>query len=42
VPGQVARGFTTICVKPSQFVDDPDRVGAFCRDVVERVGVLVG
>jgi probable F420-dependent oxidoreductase len=42
VPDQIANGFTTICVKPSQFVDDPDGVGAFCRNVVDRVGALVG
>jgi hypothetical protein len=40
VPAQLERGFTTICVKPSQFVDDPAEVGAFCREVVERVGRL--
>ena len=37
IPDQVARGFTTICVKPSQFIDDPAAFGAFCREVVERV-----
>jgi probable F420-dependent oxidoreductase len=37
VPPQVARGFTTICIKPSQFVNDVDEVGAFCRDVVALV-----
>jgi probable F420-dependent oxidoreductase len=42
VPEQVADGFTSICVKPSQFVDDPTRVGAFCREVVQRVAALVG
>jgi probable F420-dependent oxidoreductase len=40
IPAQLERGFTTICVKPSQFVDDPAEVGAFCRDVVEWVGRL--
>ncbi|MFB3737811.1 MAG: TIGR03619 family F420-dependent LLM class oxidoreductase [Candidatus Velamenicoccus archaeovorus] len=37
VPGQLARGFGTICIKPSQFVDELDRIGAFCREVVRRV-----
>jgi alkanesulfonate monooxygenase SsuD/methylene tetrahydromethanopterin reductase-like flavin-dependent oxidoreductase (luciferase family) len=37
IPAQLARGFSTICVKPSQFVDDADEVAAFCRDVVARV-----
>jgi probable F420-dependent oxidoreductase len=38
---QLERGFTTICIKPSQFIDDPDQIGPFCRDVVERVDALV-
>ena len=29
-------GFTTFCVKPSQFTDDAGKVGALCRAVVER------
>ena len=33
---QVAQGFTTFCVKPSQFTDDPARVGALCREIVRR------
>ena len=40
VPSQLARGFTTICIKPSQFIDDPAEVGPFCREVVARVGEL--
>ncbi len=32
VPAQLARGFTTICVKPSQFIDETAQIGAFCRD----------
>ena len=40
VSGQLERGFTTICIKPSQFIDDPAELGAFCREVVERVGLL--
>ena len=35
-------GFTTICIKPSQFIDDPDLIGPFCHDVVERVDAVVG
>jgi probable F420-dependent oxidoreductase len=42
IPAQVARGFTTICIKPSQFVDDAASVGPFCVEVVERVAALVG
>lgn len=42
IPEQVAAGFTSICIKPSQFIDDPAMVGAFCREVVQRVAALVG
>ena len=42
IPEQVAAGFTSICIKPSQFIDDPARIGAFCRKVAERVAALVG
>ena len=42
IPDQMAAGFTSICIKPSQFIDEPDRIGAFCRDVVDRVAALVG
>jgi probable F420-dependent oxidoreductase len=40
IPEQLERGFNTICIKPSQFVDDPSEFEAFCREVVERVGLL--
>jgi probable F420-dependent oxidoreductase len=40
VPAQRARGFTTFCIKPSQFVDEIARYPAWCREVVERVGEL--
>ena len=40
IPEQLERGFTTICIKPSQFIDDPAEFGGFCREVVERVGFL--
>ena len=40
IPGQLGRGFTTICIKPSQFIDDPAGFGAFCREVIEHVGFL--
>jgi probable F420-dependent oxidoreductase len=41
LPGQVEQGFTTFCMKPSQFTDDPDGVGAFCREVVTRTERLL-
>jgi probable F420-dependent oxidoreductase len=42
IPEQVDAGFTSICIKPSQFIDDPARMGSFCREVVQRVAALVG
>ncbi|MEH1128887.1 TIGR03619 family F420-dependent LLM class oxidoreductase [Micromonospora sp. CPCC 206061] len=40
IPAQQAEGFTTFCIKPSQFTDDPDAVAPFCRDVMRRVAHL--
>jgi probable F420-dependent oxidoreductase len=40
IPEQVAQGFTSFCVKPSQFTDDPAQVSSLCRDVVRRVAAL--
>jgi hypothetical protein len=40
IPPQLARGFRTICVKPSQFTDDPARVGDFCRELVAKVSLF--
>ena len=40
IPAQQADGFTTFCVKPSQFTDDPDAVGRFCGEVMRRVASL--
>ncbi|MQY40694.1 hypothetical protein SRB17_87270 [Streptomyces sp. RB17] len=40
IPEQMAQGFTTFCVKPSQFTDAPNGVGAFCREVMHRVESL--
>ena len=40
VPTQQARGFTTFCIKPSQFIDDRALYPAWCREVVERIGEL--
>jgi alkanesulfonate monooxygenase SsuD/methylene tetrahydromethanopterin reductase-like flavin-dependent oxidoreductase (luciferase family) len=40
VPAQLEAGFTSICVKPSQFTDDPATVGAVCRDIVARVSAM--
>ena len=40
IPEQVERGFTSICTKPSQFIDDPSRHDAWCREVVAKVALL--
>jgi hypothetical protein len=40
VPAQLARGFTTICVKPSQFIDETAGVGAFCRTLATKAAAL--
>ena len=36
IPEQLERGYTTFCIKPSQFVDDDAEVGAWCREVMRR------
>jgi probable F420-dependent oxidoreductase len=41
IPPQLERGFSTICIKPSQFIDDRAEIGRFCREVVEHVDALV-
>jgi probable F420-dependent oxidoreductase len=41
LPEQWQRGFTTFCVKPSQFIDDQSQMGALCREVVRRADFLV-
>ncbi len=42
VPRQWADGYTTFCVKPSQFVDDAREIGPFVREVVRRVEAACG
>jgi probable F420-dependent oxidoreductase len=37
VPGELARGFTSICFKPSMFTDDRGELGEVCARVVRRV-----
>ena len=36
IPAQVERGFTSICIKPSQFLDDRSRHAAWCRESCEK------
>ncbi|WP_244362437.1 LLM class flavin-dependent oxidoreductase [Streptomyces aquilus] len=40
IPEQLESGFTTFCIKPNQFIDAPDEVGKFCREVMRRVEAL--
>ena len=40
IPAQVERGFTTICIKPSQFIDSQSELPNFCRDLVSKVSKL--
>jgi probable F420-dependent oxidoreductase len=42
IPAQMAQGFTTFCIKPSQFTDDPDGVVPLCRRVMRRVEEFSG
>jgi probable F420-dependent oxidoreductase len=37
IPPQAEAGFTTFCIKPSQFTDDPEDVGRLCREIIRRV-----
>ena len=39
---QLAAGFRTFCVKPSQFIDDPGDLPRFCADVVRRLEEMAG
>ena len=37
IPPQAEAGFTTFCIKPAQFTDDPADVGRLCREIIRRV-----
>ena len=39
---QLADGYTTFCIKPSQFIDDGAAIGEFCREVMRRAAALAG
>jgi probable F420-dependent oxidoreductase len=41
VPEQLARGFTSFCFKPNQFIDDAADWADVCREAVSRVGETV-
>jgi probable F420-dependent oxidoreductase len=40
IPEQIGRGFTTICIKPSQFTDEQGAVPDLLRRIVERVAAI--
>jgi probable F420-dependent oxidoreductase len=40
IPPQMAEGYTTFCLKPSQFIDDDDEIRSFCRDVMRRAEAM--
>ena len=40
IPAQLQKGFTTICVKPSMFIDDVGDLPAFCADVMRRADAM--
>jgi probable F420-dependent oxidoreductase len=42
IPDQWKQGFTTICVKPSMFIDDPRDLPRFCRQAVREANRLIG
>ena len=37
LPDMLERGFTTVCIKPSQYLDDVGRFPEWCTEVVARV-----
>jgi probable F420-dependent oxidoreductase len=42
LPGQWEQGFTTICVKPSMFINDPHDLPGFCREALRQATKLIG
>ncbi len=40
LPEQLAQGYTTFCLKPSQFIDDPADLPAFLADVMRRAEAM--
>jgi probable F420-dependent oxidoreductase len=41
IPEQMERGFTTFCLKPSQFTDEPSEAAAICRRAVRYLESLL-
>jgi len=40
IPEQLEQGFTTICIKPSMYIDDQAEMEAFCKDVMKRAEAM--
>lgn len=40
IPAQLARGFGSICIKPSQFIDDLEGFATWCDTVITKVAAL--
>jgi probable F420-dependent oxidoreductase len=40
IPEQLEQGFTTFCLKPSQFIDAPGDLERFCRNVMRRAAAM--
>ncbi len=40
LPAQLAQGYSTICFKPSMFVDSAAEVGQLCRELVRKVAAV--
>ena len=40
IPALMARGFATICVKPSQFTDDAADMAGFCQRLAARAAAF--
>ncbi len=40
IPEQLADGYTTFAVKPSQFIDDGALISVFCREVIRRAEAM--
>lgn len=40
IPPQVRAGFTTICIKPNQFIDDATQLRAFCQRAVKAFAAM--
>lgn len=42
LPEQWEQGFTTFCVKPSMFINDPDDLPKFCGQALQQAASLIG